>query len=278
MSEPTLAEQKFKEFCDIWLLTNPRPTTASMGKDMLALWSLRIVTIGAMGLSGTRTGSIVAETEQLARFVGLLGVPESFHWFFNGIEAVLVFMTVEVCLFASGYFIGHDQVLDKNKKWYIYLTITAILPALVSNVAPAFRLIGDEYFRVWLIFVTVIVGLATLAMALIAGRVMAHFESDFKVKYSKALVAWQARQASAWTRSAQYKTLRLLTTEKVDEIPTREKLLSRLNGSPTHIRDLAKTVKLSQKEVMSELRGLEEQKLVSIKGLNIQLVTPVDNA
>ena len=99
MIEENKAQEKFDEFEKLWTLTNKCPTENSV-RDKFAIWSIRIVLLGAMGLSGTRTGSMVAETEQLARFFIMLGTPESISWAFTGLEAVLAFLTVEVGMLA----------------------------------------------------------------------------------------------------------------------------------------------------------------------------------
>ena len=224
-----------------------------------------------MCLSGTRTGSMVAETEQLARFVGLLGVPKDLFWFFDGIEAILVFMTVEVCLFVSGYLYDSERVTDK--KWYFYLMITAIVPALVSNIGPAFRLLGENVFSIWLVVVTVIVGLATLTMALIAGRVLSVYENDYRQKKSDALKLWQEKQRAAWIRSPQYKELRGLNVKvlEIEEKDLTQQLLELIENSQesSNVRDLAKSVSLPQRKVMLELKSLQQKGLVEINGLNV---------
>lgn len=270
MTEENRTQEKFKEFEELWTLTNERPTKNSV-KDKFAIWSIRIVLVGAMGLSGTRTGSMVAETEQLARFFAMLGVPESISWIFTGLEAVLVFFTVEVGMFLAGYLLGDRETTDR--KWYLYFTIAAILPAFVSNIGPGFRLIGDYVFSFWLVVVNVVVGLSTIALALIGGRVMAVIENEFSGKYKEVVKVWEDKRQKSWYRSKEYRVLRLLNTQEVKETPEQTLMtIISSNGQSITIEALSKQTGYSQSEVMKSLKALQKEKKVTVEGVNIETV------
>ena len=271
MTEENKAQEKFNEFEELWTLTNERPTENSV-RDKFAIWSIRIVLLGAMGLSGTRTGSMVAETEQLARFFIMLGTPESISWAFTGLEAVLAFLTVEAGMFLAGYLLGDRETTDR--KWYLYFTIAAILPAFVSNIGPGFRLIGDTYFSFWLVVVNVVVGLSTIALALIGGRVMAVIENEFSVKYKEVIEVWYDKRQKAWYRSKQYRGLRKVEhTPDAKETPEQILLTAIMgNGQNTTIAALSKQTGMNQPEVMKSLKALQKDKKVIVEGVNIETV------
>jgi len=270
MTEENRTQEKFKEFEELWTLTNEKPTENSV-RDKFAIWSIRIVLVGAMGLSGTRTGSMVAETEQLARFFAMLGTPEYISWMFTGLEAVLAFLTVEVGMFLAGYLLGDRETTDR--KWYLYFTIAAIFPAFVSNIGPGFRLVGESVFSYWLVVVNVVVGLSTIALALIGGRVMAVIENEFSGKYRQVIEVWEDKRQKAWYRSKEYRALRLLNTQEVKETPEQILLTAiRGNGQNVTIAALAKETGYSQSEVMKSLKALQKEKKVKVEGVNIEMM------
>lgn len=272
MTKENQAQQNFNEFEILWTLTNERPNETDT-KDIIALWSIRIVLWGAMGLSGTRTGSMVAETEQLARFFIMLGTPESISWMFTGLEAVLAFLTVEVGMFLAGYLLGDRESTDR--KWYLYFTIAAILPAFVSNIGPAFRLIGDNVFSFWLVVVNVIVGLSTIALALIGGRVMAVIENEFRGKHKQKLEAWEDKRQKAWYRSKEYRSLRKVEHTPEAKETTEQKIYTILtgNGSSVTVPAMAKQIGSSESEVMKALKVMQRDNKVNVEGVNITRLT-----
>lgn len=271
----SLTEEKFDEFEALWTLTNPCPSR-NEGKDAVALWSTRIVLVGAMGLSGTRTGSIIGETEQLARFMILLGASEEYAWIFTGMEAILGFATIEATLFASGYLVGDKIPFLKNattNHWYGAFMLAGIVPALVSNLGPAFYLLGSNIYSLWLVIVTVIVGLATFVLALIGGRILGIIEKETKSRFIQRMEDWEDRRQSAWYRSAQYKLLRSSLSGSVG-IPSLQKekpeevLYNTLNGDTT-IPSLQKEIGWPQRDIMRHLQTLQKAGKVKVTGMNI---------
>lgn len=268
VTEENRVQEKFNEFEKLWTLTNGKPTENSV-KDKIAILSIKIVLLGAMGLSGTRTGSMVAETEQLAHFFSKLGTPDSIAWMFTGMEAILAFFTVEVGMFLAGYLLGDRETIDR--RWYLYFTVAAIFPAFVSNIGPGFRLIGEDVFSFWLVVVNVIVGLSTIALALIGGRVMAVIENEFSSKYTKVIETWEDKRQKAWYRSKEYKSLRKVEhTPEAKETPE-QKLFAAIvsNGESATISAMAKQVGMNQSQVMKSLKTLQQEKKVVVEGVNI---------
>jgi hypothetical protein len=269
----SLAQRKFEEFTEIWELTHTKPEITAF-RDKIALVGIRVVLIGAAGLSGTRTGSMIAETKQLSRFMETLGISLQYLWVFDAVESVLGFLTIEMTLVLAGYILGDRQTTDK--KWYRYFMIAGVLPAFVSNLGPAFHLLGDNFYQFWLVVVNVVVGLATLSLALIAGRVMAVVENEFKEKFRKVKEEWEEAQRLAWYRSTQYKALKKGLIEGTEGKPNVEQTLHSIltaNGTIASIPNLIKESGLKEKEVMRGLKQLQKQQKVKVNGMDITIVS-----
>lgn len=189
-----------------WLLSNPKPTIDL--RDAFLSVLMYVVTAGAIVLSGSRTGSVVASIGALADFASKIGVSPVAA---SGVEAILAFLTFDAGLLLAGYVLGDGKA---SERWYVVLLVTAALPSVAANVSPSFSLLGLGMTAA--IIVDVIVGVCTPAMAFVAGRVIGATNNARKKKMSALIEAWQAHKNTAWTHSREYRSWNKKDTVVVD--------------------------------------------------------------
>lgn len=201
-------EEVYQNFLNIYILSNPKPIRGQF-TDRMIDFALPVVIFGAIFLSGTRTGTSVAMTQTFSHLLTGLELSNRTIIILSLVEGISAFLTIEAALVVGGYLLGHN---DNNPIWYRVFLGAAIATAFVSNLTPAANLwSGSEVNNTWLVLVNVVVGISTLILAVIGGRVLAVYRNRRKTEYQSVIEEWEERAKKAWQRSPQYRQLRSTT-------------------------------------------------------------------
>lgn len=265
-------DQVYSDWEARWLLSNPRPTIELRDKFLDVL--KYVVACGAIVLSGSRTGSVVASIGALSLFANQLGISSRAM---SGIEAMLAFLTFDTAILLSGYILGDDKA---SERWYVVLFFTALIPSLAANVSPSFQLLGADVSVVAKFIVDIVVGICTPAMAFIAGRAIGATNNLRKKQMTMLLDAWQQRKNVAWTHSREYRkwikeaSLRNGVRDKgISDVSieddTRHKIIELLRSNKSMEVDvLAKQLNLPELEIWKHILTMPD---VERRGSTIQL-------
>lgn len=249
--------QLYLQFENRWTLGNPKPTPPT--KDVL-LFALQIaVAIGAILLSGSRTGNAVSEIGSLTAFgerlVSLIGLGTQFTALFLASEAVLGFVTFDAAIFLAGYLTGDNGA---SQRWYWVLLVVAVIPALFANVLPGVMLI-EGLGKPFIVFVDVLIGIATPIMAFVAGRVIGASRNKMHLENDKRQAEYEKRRKAAWERSSEYRSrLNVKAKPKAEPKPKPEKSVDNL---PDRIIKYLDEVREAELETLQSELGVEQQTL-----------------
>lgn len=242
----------FSDFEQRWELTHHKPTK---NKDIVLTISLFVLTGGAALLAGSRTGTAIADLEVLTNFGNsIIKLPDGI-W--KSFEALLGFATIEVGIFASGYLTSVVSTEPISKRWYLYLTICALLTSVVANINPAFS--DTSLAEVSNMVVNITVGLAAPAMLFISGKVAGAIKQDLADKYSEELTAWEDSKRNAWTSSTEYRGFRKGKTkqEKSVELTTLEaKIIGLVEKGQISIEEVVDKLDVPEVEVTDSIFNL----------------------
>lgn len=193
-------DRYYDRFVHRWERVNPAPSRPVADVALIVLVGLVIV--GAVVLSGTRTGAVVAETGGLSRFAEYIGLSSPV---FAGIDAVLAFLAFDAALLLAGY-LRRDQKLDARLYWV--LLVAAAVPVFAANLLPATRHFTPAFHDGARVVVDVIIGIATPLMAFVAGKVVRIVRENRSKEYQDASTQWSERKGRSWQASGEYKAYR----------------------------------------------------------------------
>lgn len=253
--------QLYLQFENRWTLSNPKPKVA---KDVL-LFALQVaVAVGAILLSGSRTGNAVAEIGSLTAFgnriVILLGAEEGWTAAFLAIEAALAFVTFDAAIFLAGYLTGDNGV---SQKWYWVLLVVAIIPALFANVFPGVAL-DEGAGKTFLIIVDVTIGIATPIMAFVAGRVIGASRNQLRVSDEERDADYERRKKGGWDKSPEWKAYKAqagLNVKAKPETEPKPKSEKPIDNLPDRIMKYLDEAREAELETLQSELDVEPQTL-----------------
>jgi hypothetical protein len=282
-------QQAYNKFEQRW--KNLHPISQSNVRDKF-LYNLQIaVIIGAIILSGSRTGNAVASIGSLvtlaenANYFGLTSA------FWKGAEAFITFITIEGALLLAGYLTGDHQ--SKDKRWYWILFSIAFTASLFSNVLPAWEAIESYVPSIMgsgKIIVNVVIGLVAPIMVFVAGRTLGVIRNDMLTQQERKALEYENRKAKAWSSSTEYRAYK--KSQEQEEQKQEEPIIEEKEIEPdlsnngrdgneiinfirshrvTSVNELAYSFEMPKDEMLGKLKELETANLLEMNGTQITL-------